>query len=97
MIMSEPQPCGTPAAYHRHRRNGEEACRPCKDAINTRNVKSPYPPRVAECGTASGADRHRRAGEEICERCRLARNKYQREYKALNGQNGARDRRKAGA
>lgn len=25
-------PCGTPAAYQRHRRRGEEACRACKDA-----------------------------------------------------------------
>ena len=25
-------PCGTVAAYKRHRRNGEEPCQPCKDA-----------------------------------------------------------------
>lgn len=24
--------CGTPSGYDRHRRNGETACRPCKDA-----------------------------------------------------------------
>lgn len=28
----KPAPCGTTAAYLRHRRNGEEACRPCKNA-----------------------------------------------------------------
>lgn len=28
------QPCGTEAAYFRHRRHGEEACRPCLDAHN---------------------------------------------------------------
>lgn len=27
-------PCGTRAAYVRHRRHGEEACQPCKDAVN---------------------------------------------------------------
>lgn len=26
------QPCGTRAAYRRHRRLGENACQPCKDA-----------------------------------------------------------------
>lgn len=27
------QPCGTQAAYRRHRRAGEQACQPCKDAV----------------------------------------------------------------
>ena len=27
------QPCGTRAAYRRHRRAGEQACQPCKDAV----------------------------------------------------------------
>lgn len=31
-------PHGTPAAYRRHRRRGEEACRPCKDAENLRQA-----------------------------------------------------------
>lgn len=29
----KPQPCGTTAAYQRHRKKGEEACRACKDAM----------------------------------------------------------------
>lgn len=31
--MAALKPCGTPAAYRRHRRNGEEACGPCKAAV----------------------------------------------------------------
>ena len=31
------RPCGTIAAYQRHRDNKEDACRPCKDAHNTYN------------------------------------------------------------
>jgi len=29
-----PQPCGTRAAYERHRRRGEQPCPPCRDAYN---------------------------------------------------------------
>lgn len=28
------KPCGTEAAYHRHLRHGQPACRPCLDAHN---------------------------------------------------------------
>ena len=28
----QPQPCGTPAAYQRHARAGEQPCDPCADA-----------------------------------------------------------------
>jgi hypothetical protein len=31
------QPCGTRAAYTRHRRNGETPCRPCRDAAAADN------------------------------------------------------------
>ncbi len=31
------KPCGTVAAYQRHRNNKEDACRPCKDARNKYN------------------------------------------------------------
>lgn len=30
----EPLPCGTPAAYQRHRRHNQPACRACTDAYN---------------------------------------------------------------
>lgn len=33
--MARPKsPCGTPAAYRRHLRDGEDACIPCRDAHN---------------------------------------------------------------
>lgn len=39
-MTSKPlQPCGTPAAYQRHRKNGEEACDACKSA-NTAYMRS---------------------------------------------------------
>lgn len=31
------QPCGTPAAYMRHKRHGQEGCRVCLDAMSERN------------------------------------------------------------
>lgn len=31
------QPCGTPAAYARHRKNGDPDCRVCLDAMAERN------------------------------------------------------------
>ncbi|QSM00103.1 helix-turn-helix DNA binding domain protein [Gordonia phage Cashline] len=41
MEMIPPRPsgrptsaCGTPSAYYRHRRNGDEACQPCKAAVS---------------------------------------------------------------
>jgi hypothetical protein len=30
------QPCGTVAAYKRHRKNGEQPCGPCLDAWNAK-------------------------------------------------------------
>ncbi len=32
--MARPKPCGTPAAYQRHHRHGEEPCEACVDAWN---------------------------------------------------------------
>lgn len=34
------QPCGTPAAYMRHKRHGQDACRVCLDAMSERNRAS---------------------------------------------------------
>lgn len=33
-------PCGTPAAYMRHRRNGEDACEPCREANRLKSAES---------------------------------------------------------
>ena len=42
------KPCGTPAAYKRHKRRGEPACDPCRDANreeSSRQRKQPTQPR----------------------------------------------------
>jgi hypothetical protein len=33
-MTRELKPCGTPAAFMRHRRAGEEPCHPCREAMN---------------------------------------------------------------
>ena len=35
-VSRVPAPCGTPAAYTRHRSHGEEICAACRDAWNVR-------------------------------------------------------------
>jgi hypothetical protein len=74
-------PCGTAAAYKRHRNSGEEACAACKrahtDARTARNhAKNPdmkyYLPRNiggAPCGTSAAYQRHWRRKETPCEVC----------------------------
>lgn len=38
--MSTPlQPCGTPAAYKRHKKRGEPTCGPCKEANRKESTK----------------------------------------------------------
>ena len=48
--MAALKPCGTPAAYRRHKRRGEEACGPCKEAVRVKEGS-----RKAESRTASAA------------------------------------------
>jgi hypothetical protein len=42
---SDPQPCGTPAAYRRHHRHGEKPCRSCRQAEARRqaDVRAAHP------------------------------------------------------
>lgn len=82
-------PCGTLAAYKRHKRMGEEACDPCKDANAVAVAKfrggtttGARRSKAAECGTYSGTIRHRRAGEQPCFACRLAESRYRQGLKA---------------
>ncbi|KUJ69902.1 hypothetical protein ACZ90_07930 [Streptomyces albus subsp. albus] len=70
-------PCGTDAAYDRHRRNGEQPCDPCRRAHNERNVQVRAEARhrraaSTECGTRGGYQKHRRQGETPCTPCRQA-------------------------
>lgn len=51
------QPCGTPAAWRRHRRRNEEACEPCTQAIRAANRERKrrlygYKPRPEPTGPA---------------------------------------------
>lgn len=70
----ELKPCGTTAAYERHRRAGEEACDACREARNT-YTRERYVPSARElhpCGTVAAYQRHLRRGEEACRPCKDA-------------------------
>lgn len=90
-------PCGTEAAYRRHRRRGEHADAACRAAnvAATQNRKArqaPAPRQRAErppppCGTKAAYERHKRLGESPCQPCRDANATYVRGWR-----NGARTR-----
>lgn len=76
------QPCGTSAAYRRHKRAGETPCEPCTVARReynrrheaARQARTPRKPRrLAPCGTANARERHRRRGEQCAECDRIRR------------------------
>lgn len=81
------KPCGTMAAFHRHLRHGEEACRSCRQAKSLydsankakgERCRKPGNQRVAACGTDAGTKRHYAQGEKACPACRQATNEYRR-------------------
>lgn len=82
------KPCGTRAAYSRHRYRGEEPCPACFEAnadYNSRyrgKRKTEYKPRnpIAMCGTDSGYYRHRNKNETPCRECKRAHAERQRLY-----------------
>ena len=61
-MSRELQPCGTPAAYGRHKKAGEEPCGPCRQAwsdyINAYNKKN-RPPQGASLPVSSPEDAHK--------------------------------------
>ena len=73
-------PCGTPAAYFRHYRNGEKPCEACRlaqneyrDELRAKRRSGETTPRpLSPCGTNAAYRRHVRRGEEPCEPCRNA-------------------------
>ena len=84
------KPCGTMAAFHRHLRHGEEACRSCRQAKSEydrankakgERCRKPGNQRVAACGTDAGTKRHYAQGEKACPKCRRATNEYRRRCK----------------
>ena len=75
------KPCGTEAAYYRHRYNNEQPCQACvegrKQAVRDRNGMRPFRP--ARCGTLSGRQRHLSRGEPVCRACNDAQAEYMRD------------------
>jgi hypothetical protein len=76
------KPCGTPAAYKRHQRNGEEPCESCRDAENLRRRKKSRKPMLKPCGTEAAYGRHLKAREPACVPCLRAHARRARETKA---------------
>ena len=87
-------PCGTVAAYARHRLHKEKVCEACQVAWRNyhrdRRSAGYVPPgtkrELAPCGTFAAAQRHRQHGEPVCEACQQAVRDYKaekaREYRA---------------
>lgn len=84
-------PCGTTAAFDRHRRKNEAPCEPCKEAkrkesaerrarIKAENQNNPLQPpqQRSQCGTRAGANYHRDHGEQKCAPCLEAERAYNR-------------------
>lgn len=85
----ELKPCGTRAAYDRHRRNGETPCDDCRDAANEQRRQKEAaqqakqkPP--AKCGTMRGYRVHRRRGEDPCKACSAANAERVRQVREKN-------------
>lgn len=77
------KPCGTDAAYQRHRRNGEYPCTACLEA-HAAGVKRSKTKSTKWCGSVYGWRLHRRRNEIPCSQCRAAlalRRKRQRQRK----------------
>jgi hypothetical protein len=70
------KPCGTSAAYRRHRRDGEEPCHACREAeaLRSRGGRPRIP--LQPCGTRAAYIRHVKRGEEPCADCRIANATY---------------------
>lgn len=68
--------CGTPAAYQRHRRKGEEACEPCKAA--NRAYQAQY--RAANPGRSQAETRKHAARQRALWRLKL---EYPRRFHQL--------------
>lgn len=78
------KPCGTPAAYRRHIRHGEEACAACLKAHSVDVLafqrRGPAAPReLMPCGSDGGYHRHKRRKEPACVPCLKAHVRYEAE------------------
>lgn len=79
------QPCGTEAAYQRHRRRGEQPCEPCAEArrAKKREWEHTSTPReeLQPCGTVAAYCRHQYRKEPIDSACQEAWRIYQRQWR----------------
>lgn len=74
------RPCGTHAAYVRHKARGEAVCDACLDAERTyqadrsraRRARKAPPRELQPCGTVAAHRRHVRRGEQPCDACAAA-------------------------
>lgn len=88
------RPCGTQAAYYRHRRRGETPCAGCRQAATDyeadRRRRLGRPSRASwrppACGTPAGYQYHRRLGEPTCRQCRDAWNHDQQQRRVAKAQ-----------
>lgn len=77
--------CGTPAGYHRHRREHTVPCPACAEARSweQRHHAGPRPigrpPLPREHGTDRGYHQHRTHGDPFCDDCREAHAQVERE------------------
>lgn len=82
--IRELAPCGTLAAYTRHRRHGEAPCAPCKvantEAKRGRGPGQPMPERRQPISHATprGYRQHLYRGEAACDNCKGAEAHRQR-------------------
>ena len=88
--MNEPKPCGTRAAYYRHRRHGEVPCEACVRG-NTAAKRKPAKPtpsrrKPIKHGTPAGYKQHLYRGEIACDDCLTAERDRNRAYQATRRQ-----------
>lgn len=88
-------PCGTAAAYKRHRQHGEPIDEACAAAYRKRSqdrrdkakrTRAVGPP---ECGTPRGYRQHRKNGEDACRPCKDANNAADRQLRTTGSTLGA--------
>lgn len=84
-MAKELQPCGTSAAYRRHKKRNEEPCDLCKEAQKLksrlhdekRRDRIPNAPfDESKCGTTAGYSQHKRHSVPPCESCLQANRDY---------------------
>lgn len=93
-VEKELQPCGTNAAYARHKRNGEYPCEPCLAAHAAEVAKYQPPKKLGKrCGTKAGYKKHLRHKETPCDKCKKAAAKHRRLQRARKKKRDAKNER----